>query len=131
MRNVIFLALSLVCVAVCLAQAPPTNRFQIWSKGYHYRQSLLNKPVTMTFTAVDGREVDLSRMLGDVVLVDFWETACEPCIAEVPRIKGTLEKYHAEGFEVIGITDDTDKSKLECWRRRELPGHSISMAGRV
>lgn len=113
MRYFIILVLSSVCISACLAEPLPTNRFQIWLKGYRYRQSLLGKPVTMKFKAVDGREVDLSQMRGKVVLVDFWETDCEPCVAELPRIKAASEKYHHEGFEVIGITDDTDKSKLE------------------
>jgi len=98
---------------MCFAEPQPTNRFQIWSKGYHYRLALQGKPVPMKFISVDGREVDLSQMRGRVVLVNFWDTACEPCVAELPRIKAAFEKYHQKGFEVVGITDDTDKDKLE------------------
>jgi thiol-disulfide isomerase/thioredoxin len=48
-----------------------------------------------------------------IVLVDFWETECEPCVAELPRIKAAFEKYQHKGFEVVGISEDTDKDKLE------------------
>lgn len=113
MRYFVIFLLFLACVSASPAQPLPTNRFQIWLKGYHYRKALLGKPVTLQFTAVDGRKVDLSRMRGEVVLVDFWQTDCVPCVGELPRIKAALKKYHHDGFDVIGISDDTDKSRLE------------------
>jgi thiol-disulfide isomerase/thioredoxin len=113
MRYIIIPVLHLVCLSTCFAEPQPTNHFQIWLKGYHYRLALQGKPVPMKFVAVDGREVDLSRMRGKVVLVDFWETECVPCVAEMPRVKAALEMYQEKGFEVIGISSDTDKGKLE------------------
>jgi peroxiredoxin len=52
-------------------------------------------------------------MRGKVVLIDFWQTECVPCVAELPRIKAAFEKYQHDGFEVVGISGDTDKGKLE------------------
>ncbi len=64
----------------------------------------IGKPVDIKFTAVDGTEVDLAKMKGKVVLVDFWATWCGPCIAELPHVTEAYEKYHAKGFEIIGIS---------------------------
>lgn len=74
----------------------------------------VGKPVTIKFTAVDGREVDLAKMKGKVVLVDFWATWCGPCVAEVPNVVAAYEKYHDKGFEIVGISFDreADKDKL-------------------
>jgi len=56
------------------------------------------------FTAADGREVDLSKLRGKVVLVDFWATWCAPCIAELPNVKKVYQAYQDRGFEIVGIT---------------------------
>jgi peroxiredoxin len=81
-------------------------------RRYRFLHALGN-PLDIKFTAVDGREVDLSQMKGHVVLVEFWATWCPPCVAEIPRIKQAYDKYHTQGFDVIGISLDTDKKALD------------------
>jgi peroxiredoxin len=64
------------------------------------------------FTAVDGRSVDLAKLKGKVVLIDFWATWCGPCVGEVPNVKKTYDQFHSKGFEIVGISLDKDKDKL-------------------
>ena len=76
------------------------------------KMDALGKPVKMAFKAVDGRQVDLGKLKGKVVLIDFWATWCGPCIAELPNVKKTYAKYHEKGFEIVGVSLDQSKDKL-------------------
>lgn len=78
----------------------------------------------LKFTAIDGRDVDVAKLRGKVVLIDFWATWCGPCIAELPNVKKVYGAYHNQGFEVVGISLDreSDRQKLiDYCREHELP----------
>jgi peroxiredoxin len=78
------------------------------------RHPLIRKPLgDLKFTSLKGEEIDISRYKGKVVLVDFWAMWCGPCIGELPNVKNTYNKYHDHGFEIIGISLDRDRSRLE------------------
>ncbi len=67
----------------------------------------------IAFTAIDGKEVDVTKMKGKVILIDFWATWCAPCVAEMPNVIKAYAEYKDKGFEVVGISLDEDKSALE------------------
>lgn len=73
---------------------------------------LKSKPLDLKFTALDGREVDLAKLRGKVVLVDFWATWCPPCRAEMPQVTATYRQLREKGFEIVGISLDSSKDKL-------------------
>ena len=73
----------------------------------------LGKPLELKFTSVDGREVDLQKMHGKVVLIDFWASWCGPCMMEMPKVKAAYEKLQPQGFEILGINLDEDKERMQ------------------
>ena len=82
----------------------------------------VGKPIDLRFTALDGRDVDLAKLKGKVVLVDFWATDCGPCVGEMPNIKSAYDQFHTDGFEIIGISLDEKESALRKFiREKELP----------
>jgi len=82
----------------------------------------VGKPLDIRFTALDGREVDLTKLTGKIVLVEFWSTTCGPCIAQMPRVKAVYEKLHDRGFEVVAISlDDKENALRRFIREKELP----------
>lgn len=62
-----------------------------------------------------GQPLSISAHQGKVVLVDFWATWCGPCVAELPNVLAAYEKYHAKGFEIVGISLDEDRAALDAF----------------
>jgi FimV-like protein len=74
--------------------------------------NLLGKPFELKFTDLSGKEQNIKNYAGKVVLVDFWATWCGPCRAALPEVKEVYSKFHAKGFEIIGISFDKEKDTL-------------------
>jgi thiol-disulfide isomerase/thioredoxin len=70
-------------------------------------------------TNLDGAPLSVGALKGKVVLVDFWATWCGPCRAELPNVIETYQKYHARGFEIIGVTLDSERDKLEAFLQQQ------------
>ena len=71
-----------------------------------------NTPLELKVTAVDGSEINLAKLRGKVVLLDFWATRCPPCVEELPNVFAAYKKFHGKGFEIIGISTDENKEIL-------------------
>jgi len=59
----------------------------------------------------DGKEISLKESLGKVTLIDFWAAWCKPCRAENPNVVKIYEKYHDQGFNIIGVSLDRPNQK--------------------
>jgi peroxiredoxin len=89
------------------------------ARGILKRADLIRKPLSLEYKAVDGREVDLEKMRGKVVLVDFWATWCTICMVELPKVKAAYQRFHPRGFEIVGITLDEEKAELDKLIKKE------------
>ena len=61
---------------------------------------------------VSGQELSLKSFRGKVVLLVFWATWCPPCMASLPGLRQLYSQFHAQGFEIIGVSLDESAADL-------------------
>ncbi len=66
-----------------------------------------------TLSLLDGGEIALSELRGQVVLVNFWTSWCPPCRQEMPAIESVYRSYKDIGLVVIGLNLTAQDSKQE------------------
>ena len=52
---------------------------------------------------IAGGKTKAGDLKGKVLVVDFWATWCEPCIAEIPKFNRMSDEYKGKDVEVVGI----------------------------
>lgn len=83
------------------SQAPVSIKKEVQNMIEQMRR--VGQPLELKATTMDGRKIDVHWIKGKIILIDFWTTWCPHCLNEVPRVKNLYEKFHTQGFEVIGI----------------------------
>ena len=61
-----------------------------------------------TFVLLDGSSQTTQDMKGKVTLVNFWATSCTTCVAEMPQIVATYDKFKAKGYETVAVAMQYD-----------------------
>ena len=93
------------------AQTQPSAKLKVGS----------NAPALSVKTWVKGAPISKLEN-GKAYVVEFWATWCPPCVAELPNVLKAYEKYHAKGFEIIGISLDKDEAALTSFiKKKNMP----------
>ncbi len=61
-----------------------------------------------TFVLLDGSRQSTADLRGKVTLVNFWATSCTTCVAEMPEIISTYNKYNGKGFDTLAVAMSYD-----------------------
>ena len=64
----------------------------------------------------DGNTLALSDVAKNakVLMIDFWASWCGPCRGEMPNVKEAYERFHGQGFEILGVSLDDDDA---AWKK--------------
>lgn len=72
-----------------------------------------NPAPAFSLAAVNTKgSVSMSSLEGQVVIVDFWGTFCEPCKKSFPKLQDLYAKYKGGGLTIVGISEDDEKDGI-------------------
>ena len=101
---------------------PKTKAYATQFRGQANRIRLAGSKLELDGKLLNGSDFDWEAYRGKVVLVDFWATWCGPCLADMPNIQATYNKYREKGFDVVAVSLDNDRRAVERFvRERSLP----------
>jgi len=89
--------------------------------------ALLGKPVPdFPVTDLNGNPISLQQYRGKVVLLDFWAAWHSFCIGDILNVKKIYDTYKNRGFDVIGVSLDTDETQLRNFlKKNAIPWRQI------
>lgn len=67
-----------------------------------------NAAPDVKFVTITGQQIDMADLRGKIVMVNFWATTCSGCIAEMPQLIETYNRYHKQGFELVAVAMSYD-----------------------
>lgn len=62
---------------------------------------------------LEGSDVNLEKMNGKVVLLDFWASWCVPCRKEMPFLMELYKEYNSKGFEIVTVNIDSKRENID------------------
>ena len=76
-----------------------------------------------TFVLLDGSKKTTTDLKGKVTLVNFWATSCVTCVAEMPKLIATYNKYQAKGYDTLAVAMSYDPPSyvVNYTETRQLP----------
>ncbi len=76
-----------------------------------------------TFVLLDGSQKTTADLKGKVTLVNFWATSCVTCVAEMPKLVATHQKYKTQGYDTLAVAMSYDPPSyvVNYAQTRQLP----------
>ncbi|MCP4236974.1 MAG: TlpA family protein disulfide reductase [Aestuariibacter sp.] len=65
-----------------------------------------------------GEEVDLTKLTGKVVYLDFWASWCAPCLRSFPWMKSIKARYQEQGLEIVAVNLDKQRKLADAFLER-------------
>ena len=78
------------------------------SATYAASQKISGKAANFTLKSRSGKNIKLSELRGDVVMINFWASWCGPCRKEMPLLEKIHKKYKKLGFTLLGVNVEQD-----------------------
>ena len=78
---------------------------------------------SVSFKTINGEQIAMESLRGKVVMVNFWATSCTTCVAEMPKMVETYNKFKDQGLEFVAVAMNYDPPNyvMNYAETRQLP----------
>jgi len=83
------------------------------------------KAINFVSKTLSGDVIELDKLKGKYVYLDFWGTWCAPCREEIPILKSIYSEYQNENFALIGIANDNFEALQDFVKKQEIDWEQI------
>jgi len=98
------------CIMASLMNVDSTVKDTIYNSR-NWKDCVMEQPVPdIEFKTISGKTFQMKNLEGKVVVLNFWFTACVPCIREIPALNRLVKEYKNKEVMFFGITYDNLKT---------------------
>lgn len=73
-----------------------------------------NPAPEFTFQNEKGKTINIKKLKGKIIVLDFWASWCGPCRKEIPNVKKVYAEYKDKGIQFLSVSID---AKKEAWTK--------------
>lgn len=89
--------------------------------GAKRRLECVGKSIELTGRTVAGKSFELAKLKGNVVLVHYWATWCEPCKRDMAILQSLQKKFARQNLQIVGVNVDAQSDELVQFFRKQKP----------
>ncbi|HKD08563.1 MAG TPA: TlpA disulfide reductase family protein [Bryobacteraceae bacterium] len=98
-------AIATLAAALMLTTAPAAQEGEI------LRVSQPAPP--FSFITEQGQRISPASFGGELLVINFWETACAPCVKELPSLTEFARAFRSKGVVVVAVAADADRESYQ------------------
>ncbi|HKX27407.1 MAG TPA: redoxin domain-containing protein [Blastocatellia bacterium] len=87
---------------------------------------ILGKPaLDFTLNDLSGKEINLQKLRGKIVLLNFWATWCGPCVAEMPDFEKLHREFKDKDLVILAVSDEEPQVAREFLQKNNFTFTSL------
>ena len=108
------------------------NQYAAFHDGEYSKDIVLGEAApTFSVLDINNQEVDLSKLKGKLVFLNFWATWCGGCVAEIPELNKLVEKYKGKNIEFIAVSEEASARIAQFLEKRAFNFQQLPFAAHI